>query len=1301
MKKQSLALVGAIMFAAVASATTYTWKGGTGSPVAPCAWSDPANWEDSSGQDGYPNGDEADVYITSATAVYVKLTENITVRKADHALAGLDKVIVISDDYTFTLAGVASTRCLRGFSFYCPFLYRTDVLPWVAYVRFCGNVNRAPGSAAGSFPMAHSGQVVFSYDRFAEDASSIRTYAFLDTMTFYSTSFLFDAPRTTSTANSWKFTTTKESRFIVNAQGNGLPIPVGATVTGTGIPAGTFVKRVFGFNSGEYVELSQPATASATSTLDFAPFSSKLTVDITSVNHNGAPFAGGLYASQWRDDDDVEIIVHNLGIPTNLNGTFVFGVDADAGYSIPAKITVWAPSGMAAKQNVQLVAAHLHFPEPDAQHTKSGFADQAVTQKDSSSFSLFTVTNGVEASIFSLSNAVGRIIKDGAGTLTISSTDLGTTVIKSALAIEAGVLELPAQDYALKDILIDAGAVLKIDGAARVSAADVQLSFGAVLDGPFTLVLPKRSSISGIVFRNGAKVELASGNTVEPEPVGEVVGNPAFWVDMKRSQMVIQADYSGRPFGHTTGFSGAGVKEIWDVRKQSQEDAYLFSTNSNDNYLPTLRDDSTRMGDGKPKYDRKYLHIYGNYVERKYSTDPADPHYNDKATANVTDGDFHVWSKPVAKIRAIFQVCSVGDYRWELGPRYGGQILGTSGRLYDDGITHYMDWGRYPSAEAFSTKLAPTWNGGGSDAVRKGRLIVNGVEQDFATATYPYQTTLQSGAPAYTNYLPIVMVVIPDATQATLPAADSYSYIGNPIYGCQGFCGNKLLSELIVYTNELTETEITKVSQYLMDKWLYSNVDAKNDSLGSVDSSSGSVSVTVPADSSYLIEEVAGTLMKDGPGEVYVGHVHNAKSVIAAASGTLTIRSRGLTDALVPTNGLKYSFDASDLDSITWQDSGNGVTNVTAWADTRGSGKAVGSLDSPMTNPRKPTLVAKAVLGGKSVIDFGAVKNWPAAEWGNDTKKGETPVLWFTSAQESDRIRSVVAVWGSEHGGGTIAGGGRFNSRYKAGRFTLSRDGTWGTDLIGSDATKALVANNECPMIAQTNPILPMYPQGWRYSRNGTSYNPLTTGLSGSFDTVSLVAYENFGIAGFSGLNSTQQYAGGEQIGEYLAWERGLSPEQVRDVEAYLNYKWFGKTTPGYDGALVGSLSVVSGATVRVIGGAPLMVGGLTLGGTVEGSIVFAAGSELFIDVASDGSTVTQDVGDWDFSQGGTIGFSGDAGKLAVGRHVIFTDAENFPLERWTLAPWTHRPRLLVTLGRDGTDVVLDVAKPGMSIILR
>ena len=1297
MKKQLLALLGAVLFAAVASATTYTWKGGTGSPVAPCAWSDPANWEDSSGQNGYPNGDDADVSVTSAAQVFVKLTEDITVRKAQHSVSTFDKVVVISDDFSFTLVGVASTRCLRGFTFYCPFLYRADISSRYTNVRFCGNVSRVSGGADGSFPMAHSGPVVFSYDRFAESASAIRAYAFPDTLTFYATSFRFDAPRTTSVANSWKFKTTDQSKFIENAQGNGLAIPVGTIVTGPGIPDGTFVKRIFSYNGGGYVELSRPATASATSTLAFAPFSPKLTVDLTSFNHNGSAFSDGLCASQWREGDDVEVIVRHLSIPTWGGGTLAIGVDD--GYSVPAKVSLWASNGMTIKPNVQLATAHLHFPEPDAQHTKSGLPDHAVTQKNSSSLSRFTVTNGVAASIFSLSNAVGRIIKDGAGTLTIPRTDFGATDTRGSLAVEAGTLELPAQDYALKAVSIGAGAVLKIAGTARMAGEDVTLASGAVLDGPFTLVLSKRSSISGVVFRNGAKVELASGSTVEPEPVGEVVGNPAFWVDMKRSQMVTQADYSGKPFGHTTGFSGTGVKEIWDVRKQSREDAYLFSTNSNDSYLPTLRDDSTRMGDGKPKYDRKYLHVYGNYEERKYSTDPADPHFNDKSTANVKDGDFHVWSRPVTKIRAIFQVCSLGDNAKQLGPYGGGQILGTSGRIYEDGNTHYMDWGRHigSASAAFSAKLAPSWGGGGSDAVRYGRLLINGVEQDFATATYPYWTTQQAGAPAFTNYLPIVMVVIPDATRTALPAADSYSYIGLPTYACQGLCGNKLLSELIVYTNELTETEITKVSQYLMDKWLYGNVDSKNDSLGSVNASSGPVSVTVPADSSCLIDEIGdGTLTKDGAGEAYVSRVHDADSVLAVAGGTLTIRSRGLTDALVPTNGLRYSFDASDLDSLTWQDAGNGVTNVTVWTDTRGSPKAVGSLESPMTNPRKPTLVAKAALGGKPVVDFGAVNHWPSEEWGSDAKKGETPVLWFTSEQESDRIRSIVAVWGSEHGGGTIAGGGRLSARYKDGRFTLARGGTWGTDLIGSDATKALVGNIPCPMIAGI-----AYDQGWRYFRNGTSYNPLTTGFSGGFDTVSLVAYENFGVAGLSGLNSSREYAGGEQIGEYLAWERGLSPEQVRDVEAYLNYKWFGRTTPGYDGARVGALSVVSGATVRVVGGAPLTVGSLTLGGTVEGAVKLAANARICVFVNADGSTVSQSGADWDFTAGGTIAYSGDVDALSLGRHVIFTDVADFPLASWTLETRRFRPNRIVKLNRVGSDVVLDVAKSGLIFVVK
>ena len=176
-------------------------------------------------------------------------------------------------------------------------------------------------------------------------------------------------------------------------------------------------------------------------------------------------------------------------------------------------------------------------------------------------------------------------------------------------------------------------------------------------------------------------------------------------------------------------------------------------------------------------------------------------------------------------------------------------------------------------------------------------------------------------------------------------------------------------------------------------------------------------------------------------------------------------------------------------------------------------------------------------------------------------------------------------------------------------------------------------------------------------------------------------------------------------MGEAILYREGLSERQVDTVEAYLNWKWFGKATPGFRPAVVSNLTVRAGATLAVSGGQPLTVKGAFSGsGTVQGALVFD-GTARFVVAVKDGAVNPVSVsGTVDVSGGGRVLVTGDLSSLKPGDYAILnaSSISAADVSRWIVTlDGSLKRRLQCSLtARDGS-LVLSVKRYGMTVIAR
>lgn len=622
-----------------------------------------------------------------------------------------------------------------------------------------------------------------------------------------------------------------------------------------------------------------------------------------------------------------------------------------------------------------------------------------------------------------------------------------------------------------------------------------------------------------------------------------------------------------------------------------------------------------------------------------------------------------VWDKPYTNIRAVFQVLETRDG--------GGQFLGMTKRLSGN---DYMRPGEHRN-----NLTAPIFYINGCAAVRGGPFYVNGRRYNPDNG-YPYpgggtSRKLEDGTDAKWC-VPTVFSAHPTADTK----ADAFGFNGH----ATNRSGFHRVCECLIFTNEVTETERLAITGYLMKKWMNHEVEFEvvdGNPFVSVDTQTIG-GLAADAGENHYVENISGegTFSKRGEGTVFMNDYVCPDGSLDIAEGTLQINSRLPERADIP-QGAHVHFDASDASTLTVKSSGQ----VSEWRDVRGEGyhKAVHLYSA--TGYATMTATPR----GMSAVDFGPYKGHEKESWAD---KHDSPIMQYPACGE---LHSVFMVMDSSQGGGVLVGCGQSPANL--------RGPNYGYGLRRFETTGALSYSE--PILTNANwtgQKSLLYEGGSRARLNGRKINPLTTGFSGGWDLVSLVSYEDFGGGSFAAANYNKN-VGGQAVGEAILYKEGLSERQVDTVEAYLNWKWFGKVTPGFRPAAVSNLTVRAGATLAVTGGQPLTVNGrFSSSGTVQGALAFASSAEFAVTVENDGSIRRFEVaGDVDMSKGGVIRVTGALSTLVPGDYTLLT-AASLASGKWNvILDGELRRNLGCEIRTDGNSLTLSVKAPGMTLIVR
>jgi len=322
----------------------------------------------------------------------------------------------------------------------------------------------------------------------------------------------------------------------------------------------------------------------------------------------------------------------------------------------------------------------------------------------------------------------------------------------------------------------------------------------------------------------------------------------------------------------------------------------------------------------------------------------------------------------------------------------------------------------------------------------------------------------------------------------------------------------------------------------------------------------------------------------DGSATVEIQNTRDFGGVLALTNTvTLALTDQRAVPA-VPATNAAFHVDASATNTMTLTTSGSDVL-VGIWNDKNGT-KVTGSSTTVRyavsqgnrTNLKAPVFLANA-LNGLPVVDFGAAGSCRGMIW-NDNIGG---------------IRTVFMVVGSQEGGGILLGSKDGNTcSFERGMDVYASKGTYASKVYTTPLTK-----NHALFFDRT--AQPLNNAAWL---NGQPVDYQYTGLSGDYDVFSFVWNEDTtggtasGFAMRGGMVSPYypERSGGQRLAEVIVYQRALTDQERRDTEAYLYYKWFGKTLPGYGAPKINTLRAIgSGNAIEQKGTNAIEVASLNL----------------------------------------------------------------------------------------------------------
>ena len=422
-----------------------------------------------------------------------------------------------------------------------------------------------------------------------------------------------------------------------------------------------------------------------------------------------------------------------------------------------------------------------------------------------------------------------------------------------------------------------------------------------------------------------------------------------------------------------------------------------------------------------------------------------------------------------------------------------------------------------------------------------------------------------------------------------------------------GYAGGFRVAEMLIFGSLLPKSDVERIEAYLQKKWFGQAPAATggNAQIGWLhvskkEATACTVTANVGEGDTLTVDRLQGgrydgALVKNGAGTLAVKNTAGFGGPVTLNGGTLAFPARAVpTLADLPSDAYAH-FDASDLSTVTYDEE---TLTVSQWTNTTArtlAGMPFGLCQSDAS--KRPTLRKDALGSGLNILDFGAVASGP--------------FLSFTSLSDGtvrtvDKVATVVGVIGAQNSGG---GGHLFgypgNTASSAGGWNRNAGWcSWGstllspTCLIEADSTEPIYATNDLIVI---DGVRAPHDSGYRHP----GYQVAAIRMPGAI--ARRLASSSIGGG----------HTGGMRVGELFIFRRILTELEMRDITAYLENKWFGRTSPGYRAAVtnipqLAKVSVEAASSIDVPSESTVRLGALT--GTDVGTLTKTGAGTLAVE---------------------------------------------------------------------------------------
>ena len=1255
------------------------------SPANPANWLDGDNWEGGIA----PNaaGAIADFRLVgSGDDIWIKIPEGLTVTVGIVYMQGGTRTVHLMDGGTLNLACTGSvTPTIRQYGTESPvtFVSHTTVTATSMPDLFDADI-RGPVVCGATLQSRYSTHFYPNY--FAESAASSRSVVSASGFQTVGAP-TFHAAVSEGAMGTWEFANGSRLMHRIDGAG-GLSLVAGQLLHADGfVKDGAFVKRIY---TGDYIEMSEPALDTEAASVTFDAFSPQLVQDFGTLTILGDDTSISLTRPSSEQDVcvDVDKLVGSYNFSLQYAGHVYYGpdgtVDAIPG---PGCLRIHDATGFRGK----LVFRSGHFAFAGTDQKKSmevgGFLFYSPGNYDKYCQGWVTVEDGVDVSFKTVSGWGGLVIKDGPGTMKVSSP-LAT---HGKLRVTEGefILETTAEGSVptLAEIDLRGGSFALADGSA-LKPAKVTVKAGAALVVSDGLDLTGVTLVAGSIVRLPKDYELdASGLSV---PDGVVFDGPGVVRGLANPKAVVLTGGCAVALsGSADNINLGALPEGLPTRVQP---AVWFSAKDKDSlgYKSGSTSEIETWYDCRGKGDAYVRASVTGSVYPKINAGAIKIARNQSSGVTIQQTGALKWSRIITGIRAVFQLTRSDDMT-NSGFLLGGAEV--SNPFVRQSNRYYTE--RFSSTASDLVKTAPYFING-----RTVSSIVAWNESDAWQAySKPFQTAYK-----------------------TLQLVESHPFAPGVAADCLGWQGGAFngysVGEVLVYTNELTEIERKQVENYVLKKWFgigLRETEVIPESQHFNAASAGSA-MLIEAGDRICVDGLSGTgaFSKKGSGDLVFQGLRNPDGDLVVSGGSVTIRGADV-DIETLTKGAALHLDATKDDSFPDAKAGDsfpydgaqeGAQLVASWLDAAGrdcSARIPPKSETSSSATKLPT--RRTVLPAES----GFAKPMKIVDYGPSQRKDAGWLPWGDCCLHTIRdgagveqkplvgIKAAFSVWGSKYGGSMMLGDYLCTNA----RPPLRDD--------PADATCAILKLDK-----STVSIRPTLGQDGLWLKNGAVVDPDRTGLSGSFDVVSAMAFSansneglNCSALAFhshdnSAANINRLWAGGLQLGELILLTNDVTKSDYEAIDAYLNNKWFGRPYPAkFASSRVRALAVAEGATVNVEGDKPLICSVLSGAGTVNGALALAAEATFEVPVNSDG-TVAQTLtvsGEVDLSQGGTVLLTGDVAKLAQGTYKLLSATGVGSVDNWTVGGYTGRKTLTLKVRVDG--LYLNVTGQGLCIIVR